>query len=204
MTGTGGALRRAQLDSLGDHRMAMASAVAALAAPPGERSLVTGFGAVETSYPRFADDLASLAAGPTASSPAARGHRRPGRRRQVHRLDRGGRAPRARPARHRRHVPGHRRGCPRPGDRGRRCGRGGGAGRGRHHRGRRSACSSTGRTSPGRSARPTVGTRRLGGGRQSRGAPVPGAAAAGLGRGARWRRRRGPRHRLGGLPERAR
>ena len=31
--------------------MAMAAAVAALAARPGERSLITGFGAVETSYP---------------------------------------------------------------------------------------------------------------------------------------------------------
>ena len=51
VTGTGGALRGARVDSRGDHRMAMASAVAALAAPPGERSLVAGFGAVETSYP---------------------------------------------------------------------------------------------------------------------------------------------------------
>ncbi len=63
VTGTGGALRPAHVDSLGDHRMAMASAVAALATPPGARSVVTGFGAVETSYPRFADDLAALAGG---------------------------------------------------------------------------------------------------------------------------------------------
>ena len=69
VTGTGGALRGARLDSLGDHRMAMASAVAALAAPPGERSLVTGFDAVETSYPRFADDLASLVVGPRRPRP---------------------------------------------------------------------------------------------------------------------------------------
>jgi cytidylate kinase len=40
--------------------MAMAAAIAALAAAPGERSLITGFGAVETSYPGFADDLARL------------------------------------------------------------------------------------------------------------------------------------------------
>ncbi len=40
--------------------MAMAAAVAALAAAPGERSLITGFGAVETSYPGFADDLGRL------------------------------------------------------------------------------------------------------------------------------------------------
>jgi 3-phosphoshikimate 1-carboxyvinyltransferase len=53
-------LRGARFDSQGDHRMAMASAVAALAAGPGERSLLTGFNAVETSYPGFADDLAHL------------------------------------------------------------------------------------------------------------------------------------------------
>jgi len=59
ITGTA-ALHGARFDSRGDHRMAMAAAVAALAAVPGERSLITGFGAVETSYPRFADDLAHL------------------------------------------------------------------------------------------------------------------------------------------------
>ncbi len=41
----------------------MAAAVAALAASPGEHSLITGFGAVETSYPGFADDLKHLAEG---------------------------------------------------------------------------------------------------------------------------------------------
>ena len=61
ITGRGGPLRGARFDSRGDHRMAMAAAVAALAAAPGERSLVTGFGAVETSYPGFAADLAGLA-----------------------------------------------------------------------------------------------------------------------------------------------
>jgi cytidylate kinase len=40
--------------------MATAAAVAALAAAPGERSLITGFGATETSYPGFADDLRRL------------------------------------------------------------------------------------------------------------------------------------------------
>jgi 3-phosphoshikimate 1-carboxyvinyltransferase len=69
VTGTGGALRRALVDSLGDHRMAMASAVAALAVPPGDRSVVTGFGAVETSYPRFAEVLAGLVGGPHAPQP---------------------------------------------------------------------------------------------------------------------------------------
>ena len=43
--------------------MAMAAAVAALAAAPGERSILTGFRAVETSYPGFADDLRHLTQG---------------------------------------------------------------------------------------------------------------------------------------------
>ena len=55
-----GHLRGARFDSQGDHRMAMAAAVAALATAPGERSLITGFGAVETSYPGFAADLGRL------------------------------------------------------------------------------------------------------------------------------------------------
>jgi 3-phosphoshikimate 1-carboxyvinyltransferase len=66
VTGVGGPLRGGRFDSRGDHRMAMAAAVAALAAQPGERSLITGFDAVETSYPRFAEELARLAAGPAA------------------------------------------------------------------------------------------------------------------------------------------
>ncbi len=83
--GAGGSLRGARFDSRGDHRMAMAAAVAALAAAPGERSLITGFGAVETSYPGFADDLRRLTTWttPTDRAPraAARRHRRPGRAR---------------------------------------------------------------------------------------------------------------------------
>ena len=63
ITGVGGPLRGTRFDSRGDHRMAMAAAVAALAAGPGERSLITGFDAVETSYPGFADDLERLAEG---------------------------------------------------------------------------------------------------------------------------------------------
>ena len=47
--------------------MAMAAAVAALAAGPGERSLVTGFGAVATSYPGFAEDLRRLTGDRTAA-----------------------------------------------------------------------------------------------------------------------------------------
>ena len=59
VTGTNGRLRAGRFDSRGDHRMAMAAAVAALAAADA-RSLISGFGAVETSYPGFADDLARL------------------------------------------------------------------------------------------------------------------------------------------------
>ena len=66
ITGLGGPLRGARFDSQGDHRMAMAAAVAALAARPGERSIITGFSAVETSYPTFAEDIDRLAVGPAA------------------------------------------------------------------------------------------------------------------------------------------
>ena len=69
ITGVGGPLRGARFDSQGDHRMAMAAGVAALAARPGQRSLITGFGAVETSYPAFAEDLERLADGPAAPRP---------------------------------------------------------------------------------------------------------------------------------------
>ena len=57
--GPGGRLHHGHFDSAGDHRMAMAAAVAALAAGPGESEL-SGFGAVATSYPGFLDDLALL------------------------------------------------------------------------------------------------------------------------------------------------
>jgi 3-phosphoshikimate 1-carboxyvinyltransferase len=60
VTGTGGRLRAVRLDSGGDHRMAMAAAVGALAVGSG-RSLITGFDAIATSYPGFARDLAGLA-----------------------------------------------------------------------------------------------------------------------------------------------
>ncbi|MGO9456792.1 MAG: 3-phosphoshikimate 1-carboxyvinyltransferase [Acidimicrobiales bacterium] len=55
--GRPGALRHARTDSGGDHRMAMAAAVAALAAGSGE---VGGFGSVATSYPGFLADLRAL------------------------------------------------------------------------------------------------------------------------------------------------
>jgi 3-phosphoshikimate 1-carboxyvinyltransferase len=66
ITGVGGPLRGARFDSRGDHRMAMAAAVAGLAARQGERSLVTRFQAVQTSYPGFLDDLTRLTAGAVA------------------------------------------------------------------------------------------------------------------------------------------
>ena len=69
VTGLGGPLRGGRFDSQGDHRMAMAAAVAALAVRPGERSLITGFGAVETSYPTFAEDLAHLVITPPGPRP---------------------------------------------------------------------------------------------------------------------------------------
>ena len=57
--GPAGRLAHTRSDSRGDHRMAMAAAVAALAAGPGD-SVVGGFGSVGTSYPGFAADLARL------------------------------------------------------------------------------------------------------------------------------------------------
>jgi cytidylate kinase len=54
-----GVLRHAETDSGGDHRMAMASAIGALAAGPGESS-IEGFGSVATSYPDFLGDLGRL------------------------------------------------------------------------------------------------------------------------------------------------
>ncbi len=57
--GTGGALRGARIDSGGDHRLAMAAAVAALAARGP--TIIEGFASVATSYPGFLQDLAELA-----------------------------------------------------------------------------------------------------------------------------------------------
>ena len=53
--GDGGALKGAHVRSHGDHRVAMAMAVAAMAADGG--SVVDGWEAVATSYPGFEDDL---------------------------------------------------------------------------------------------------------------------------------------------------
>jgi cytidylate kinase len=71
VTGVGGPLRAARVDSGGDHRMAMAAAVAALAVAPGEHSLISGFAAAGTSYPAFADDLAALTGGDTGTGTRA-------------------------------------------------------------------------------------------------------------------------------------
>ena len=57
--GTGGALLGARIDSGGDHRMAMAAAVAALAARGP--TFIEGFACVATSYPGFLRDLSELA-----------------------------------------------------------------------------------------------------------------------------------------------
>jgi len=58
----GGGLHRAgpvTVDASGDHRMAMAAAVGAVATS-GPPVTITGWGAVATSYPGFLDDLAAL------------------------------------------------------------------------------------------------------------------------------------------------
>ena len=55
--GTGG-LRGGRLRALGDHRLALMGAVAGLASDEGVT--VLGMEAAETSYPRFAQDVAAL------------------------------------------------------------------------------------------------------------------------------------------------
>jgi 3-phosphoshikimate 1-carboxyvinyltransferase len=57
-----GRLLAGALDAHGDHRMAMAAAVAGLAAGTGP-TRIAGWDAVATSYPRFATDLAALTGG---------------------------------------------------------------------------------------------------------------------------------------------
>jgi 3-phosphoshikimate 1-carboxyvinyltransferase len=62
--GSGAPLRPARIDARGDHRMAMAAAVAGSACPASAgETTITGWGAVATSYPGFADTLAHLASG---------------------------------------------------------------------------------------------------------------------------------------------
>ena len=58
--GTGGPPRPASVDAGGDHRMAMAAAVAGAAGPASGQTTITGWNAVATSYPGFADILTRL------------------------------------------------------------------------------------------------------------------------------------------------
>jgi 3-phosphoshikimate 1-carboxyvinyltransferase len=55
--GSAGGFRRFEFDAAGDHRMAMAAAVAATV---GSGGVVAGFAGVATSYPAYLADLASL------------------------------------------------------------------------------------------------------------------------------------------------
>lgn len=57
----GATIRAGQFDSSGDHRMAMAMAIAGTACPSTtDITTITGWGSVGTSYPRFSIDLSSL------------------------------------------------------------------------------------------------------------------------------------------------
>jgi 3-phosphoshikimate 1-carboxyvinyltransferase len=59
--GGGGPLRPGRVDARGDHRLAMAAAIAGAACPaPGAVTTITGWESVVTSYPGFADDLERL------------------------------------------------------------------------------------------------------------------------------------------------
>ncbi len=135
VTGVGGTLRPARLDSRGDHRMAMAAAVAGMATGPGGRTMVSGFDAVETSYPTFATDLAALCPSDDAPRALVVAIDGPAGCRQVDRVARRGRAPGVGPPRHRGHVPGRGRARARAGDGARRRGGGGRTGPGLAPRG---------------------------------------------------------------------
>ena len=59
--GRGGPLQPGRVDARGDHRMAMAAAVAAAACPgTTDITTITGWESVATSYPSFSDDLSLL------------------------------------------------------------------------------------------------------------------------------------------------
>ena len=53
----GAQLRAGRVDAAGDHRIAMASCIGALAAAGGE-TVISGWRSVATSYPGFLEDLA--------------------------------------------------------------------------------------------------------------------------------------------------
>jgi 3-phosphoshikimate 1-carboxyvinyltransferase len=57
----GATFRAGRFDSRGDHRMAMAMAIAGIACPStSDVTTISGWGSVGTSYPRFSIDLSSL------------------------------------------------------------------------------------------------------------------------------------------------
>jgi 3-phosphoshikimate 1-carboxyvinyltransferase len=60
--------RAGEFDAGGDHRMAMAAAVAALTVEDGSSSDIGGFESVATSYPGFAEDLRLLSGTGTVTS----------------------------------------------------------------------------------------------------------------------------------------
>ena len=63
--GRGGPLQPGSFDAHGDHRMAMAAAIAGAVCPgPGDVTTIAGWESVATSYPGFADDLDRLRSGP--------------------------------------------------------------------------------------------------------------------------------------------
>jgi 3-phosphoshikimate 1-carboxyvinyltransferase len=65
INGLGGPPRAGRVDARGDHRMAMAAAIAGAACPAFDgETVIAGWDTVATSYPGFADDLARLTAGP--------------------------------------------------------------------------------------------------------------------------------------------
>lgn len=69
VSGSGRSLRPGRVDARGDHRMAMAAAVAGAACPSDlDLTTVTGWDTVATSYPGFADHLALL--GQASARPA--------------------------------------------------------------------------------------------------------------------------------------
>ncbi len=62
--GSGAPFRAATVDAQGDHRMAMAAAIAGAACPSADATTsIVGWDTVTTSYPAFADDLARLRSG---------------------------------------------------------------------------------------------------------------------------------------------
>jgi 3-phosphoshikimate 1-carboxyvinyltransferase len=62
--GVGGPLRPGTFDARGDHRMAMAAAIAGAACPAGRPSAISGWESVATSYPGFDADLTRLTGPP--------------------------------------------------------------------------------------------------------------------------------------------